>query len=209
MALTYDTLQTEIAAYLGRADLTALIPVFITDAEARMNRELRLKVMERREHLFTEPGQPIVLMPNETAPDWNVFLEMRDLRLDGDSLENLEFRVPDAMPEIRSAGKPQAYTIVGRDLMVYPTPDAEYWLEMIYYAEIPPLSSQRQSNEVLRIAPDLYRFGSLVQSAGYTRSTAPLDLWESLYLKASTGLTNSDESGRFTPNIGCQPRRTV
>ena len=45
---TYATLQTAIANFLARSDLTAQIPDFITMAEARMNRELETRAQEKR-----------------------------------------------------------------------------------------------------------------------------------------------------------------
>ena len=49
MALTsYAELQTSIAEFLNRDDLTAKIPDFITLAEAQMNAELRHWRMEKR-----------------------------------------------------------------------------------------------------------------------------------------------------------------
>ena len=42
---TYATLQTAVANWLDRSDLTDRIPEFIALAEARMNRNLRLALM--------------------------------------------------------------------------------------------------------------------------------------------------------------------
>ena len=42
---TYATLQTAVANWLDRSDLTDRIPEFIALAEARMNRTLRLAIM--------------------------------------------------------------------------------------------------------------------------------------------------------------------
>jgi hypothetical protein len=38
----YATLQTAVADFMARADLTVQIPTFIQLAESRMNRDLRL-----------------------------------------------------------------------------------------------------------------------------------------------------------------------
>ena len=46
MALaTYSDLKTTIANYLARSDLTSQIPDFITLAENRLRRELRIRQM--------------------------------------------------------------------------------------------------------------------------------------------------------------------
>ncbi len=47
MALsTFSELKTEIANYVDRSDLTDQIPTFIKLAEARINRLLRVRIME-------------------------------------------------------------------------------------------------------------------------------------------------------------------
>src|SRR5205085_11367804 len=43
---TYTGLQSSVANWLNRSDLTALIPDFITLAEERLNRALRVRQME-------------------------------------------------------------------------------------------------------------------------------------------------------------------
>ena len=40
---TYTELKTSIANYLGRSDLTSVIPDFITFAEIRLAREIRAR----------------------------------------------------------------------------------------------------------------------------------------------------------------------
>lgn len=42
----YSSLQAEIASNLARADLTTAIPTFIQLAEARINRDLRVRQMQ-------------------------------------------------------------------------------------------------------------------------------------------------------------------
>lgn len=43
---TYAELQTSVASWLHRADLTSQIPDFITLAESKLNRKLRLRAQE-------------------------------------------------------------------------------------------------------------------------------------------------------------------
>ena len=57
---TFKGLCEAVADYLGREDLTERIPTFIRLAEQRMNRELRLRVMERRAETEVKAGQSAV-----------------------------------------------------------------------------------------------------------------------------------------------------
>ena len=210
MAANYTELQAEIANYLGRTDLAAVIPTFIQQAEATINRELRLKAMEKISILQAVAGNRVLPLPNRRDPgDWDVFLEMRDLRLDMQKMVNLDYLTPEALPTRQMSGIPQVYTIVGKDLILYPTPQEDCNLELIYYAEVPPLGDSQPDNEVLLTMPDMYLYGSLVKSAGYARSTVPLELWAALYQQAAQGIDDSDESGRFTANLASRPIRCI
>ena len=58
MALgTYTELKDAIADWLDRSDLTARIPDFIALAEARINRERRIRPMEVRSTIVTTADQ--------------------------------------------------------------------------------------------------------------------------------------------------------
>jgi hypothetical protein len=214
MAATYDDLRAEILRYLGRDDLADLAPTFILHAEARMNRDLRLKLMEREAYYTLRVGQRAVALPDKHVPgDWDVFLQMRDLRLmekrGSTTLRNIDFCALDNLPDTRPTGRPCAYGIRGREMPLYPIPDAEYILNMTYYAEIPPLGDRQPANDILLRSPDLYLYGALVASAPYARSSVPVELWEAFYVKASQSLSESDVTGRFTANIALRPIRSV
>ena len=80
MALsTYSELQTEIASWLDRSDLTAQIPTFIKLAEARINRTLRVRAMETVvQHTMVGLSKRIAL-PSD-------YLQMRGLKFSSDKI---------------------------------------------------------------------------------------------------------------------------
>lgn len=210
MASEYTDLLAEIKTYLGRNDMDAMIPHLVALAEARMNRELRLKLMEREAFALTVPGQNSLPLPDKRVPgDWDVFLEMRDLRLNGALLQNMDFVSLDTIPEQKETGTPYAYSIRGRELVLVPEPDKAYELRMVYYAEVPPLGDAQPANDVLLRAPDLYLYGALTASVPYARNSAPLELWAGAYELAKNALMNSDTHGRFTANINMRPVRNI
>jgi CBS-domain-containing membrane protein len=65
MSLTnYTDLQTTIASYLARSDLTAMIPDFIRLAETRLRRELRIRQMLKVVTTTAVAGDSTVELPS-------------------------------------------------------------------------------------------------------------------------------------------------
>ena len=58
-------------------------------------------------------------------------------------------------------------------------------------------------------APELYLYASLVESAPYTRGSAPLELWERFYATARARFETAEQRGRFTSNLRMRPMRRV
>ncbi len=209
---TYEGLKAAVEDYLGRKDLKAQIPVFIRLAENRMNRELRMRVMEHRATTEVPAGSAEVPLPwRREAGNWDVFLEMRDLVwIDPDgTATNLTYMPPDTYGSNIRTGKPGRYTIIGRDLFLLPTPDCDGKLALTYYAEVPPLGEGQPDNEVLLTAPDLYLFGALLESSAYTRGSGPMELWQAGYSDALANVQRAEQRARFTSNIKMQPIRRI
>jgi len=62
---TYSELQTAIANFLARSDLTAQIPDFIKLAESRMSRELETRSQEKRAQATVAAGDEFVARPTD------------------------------------------------------------------------------------------------------------------------------------------------
>ena len=93
---SYDGLKEAVREYLGRGDLDDKIPLFIQLAELRLNREVRMRVMERRATTEVQAGQTAVPLPwKRKAGDWDVFMEMRDLVWLANPPVNLTYMPPD------------------------------------------------------------------------------------------------------------------
>ena len=213
MALTtYDGLCEAVADYLGRDDLTERIPAFVELAERRMNRELRLRCMEARAETDVLAGQNAVPLPwRREAGNWDVFMEMRDLTwLDADGRSvNLTYTPPDRYGMTMPGGKPNQYTIIGRDLFLLPASDGPGRLILTYYGEIPPLGPKQPDNVVLLTAPDLYLYATLVESGPFTRGSAPVEMWTQYYSAARQKVEANERRARFTANLAMRPMRNI
>lgn len=209
---TYTGLKAAIADYLGRDDLTIQIPTFIRLAEKRMDRELRLRVMEHRAETEVPAGQSAVPLPwRREQGNWDVFLEMRDIVWEGADgrRHNLTYAPADEYAVTRADGMPRQYTIIGRDLFLLPAPDKAGKLLLTYYAEIPPLCDEQPDNLILLTAPDVYLYGALLESVPFTRGSAPAEQWAQFYSGARTKLEQNEQRARFTSNLSMRPVRRI
>jgi hypothetical protein len=190
---TYSALQTTIASYLGRTDLTAMIPTFITLAEARLQRELRTRPMLKSATANMTGGDNTIGLPTD-------FLEMRDLFTQGNPRMPVSYMSPSAFTRNARAtesGRPVDYSVIGAEMNFAPIPDGNYVLEMLYYAKPTALSDTTTSNVFLANYPDLLLYGSLAQAEPYLMNDARLATWASLYASTAELIATSDDSSEY------------
>lgn len=174
---TYNELQTAVGNWLNRGDLTSRIPEFIALAEARMNRDQRLRT---RDSIVRETLA--VSSQFKTLPTG--FLRMVNCELQTDPVRPLTYATPQQMDVIRNQQQAQApnhYSIIGTEIELAPVPDASYTLGLIYYSKITALTLPSSTNWLLTAAPDIYLYASLMQSAPYLMNDERLATWGSLY----------------------------
>ena len=191
---TYSDLQTSIANYLARSDLTSIIPDFITLAENRLRRELRVRQMLKSVTTSTVSGDATVELPSD-------FLEIRDFVVMTNPIQPLSYSSPSSLSnDLRTSevGVPLSYTILASEFQLAPAPDGIYTLKMLYFAAPPYLSSSNTTNVFLNIAPDGLLYGALVEAEPYLMNDARINTWGSMYDRAITSLTKSDEEGQYS-----------
>lgn len=191
---TYSELKTAIANWLNRDDLTAVIPDFISLVEADLNRKLRhYKMIERVDATL---DSRYVQLP----ADW---LETMRFAITSGNTFRLQAISVDDMLEYREdtrdqAGRPKFYTHIGEAIEVYPTPDAEYGMQLTYYQEIPALSDSNTYNWLLQSDPDVYLYGALVQAAPYLLDDNRIQVWSGYYQNGLGSLQKASDDTRFS-----------
>jgi len=192
MAITsYATLQTTIADFLNRDDLTSVIPTFIQLAEAQMNRQIRHYEMESRASGQQTGGDQYMQVPS----DW---LETIRLILTGNGTSVVQLISLSGMADKRAkaedlSGTPSFYSHVDGQFELYPTPSEDTDFELLYYQEIPALADDNTSNWLLEKAPDVYLYGSLLHSAPYLQEDARIAVWAQMYSAAVQNLNDQSE----------------
>ena len=191
---TYSDLQTSIAGYLARSDLTSQIPDFITFAENRLRRELRIRQMLKSVTTPTVSGDSTVELPAD-------FLEIRDFVALTNPITPLSYSSPSTLsndPRASQVGVPRSYTILANEFLLAPIPDGIYTLRLLYYAAPAYLSSTNTSNVFLNVAPDALLYASLLEAEPYLMNDARINTWGSMYDRSISTLTKSDESTQYS-----------
>jgi len=206
----YASLQEAVTEYLARdhdATLIARIPTFIQLTEAKFNRQLFVRQMEQRATAVVDLGSS----EPEFIPLPSDFQSMRRVRLSSVAGKpSLEFKSGTQMDEYRFASsdiaaRPRYFTVFGNEIELAPTPDAAYTIEMVYRQNVQALALNG-SNWLLTMAPDLYLYGALLESAPYIKEDARIQTWGLGFTTALTdlnnlGLTSTFNAGPMTVRV--------
>tara|TARA_R110002051_G_scaffold312745_1_gene388166 strand:- start:824 stop:1459 length:636 start_codon:yes stop_codon:yes gene_type:complete len=197
MAITTKAeLNTAVANWLNRSDLTARIPEFISLAEASFNRNLRTRDMQVRSIASTQ-GQ-YVNLPSD-------FLEMLNIEITSTSPpKRLIYITSDRSDDYRerdnnTIGTPSYWTIEGTKIQLFPTPNAAVTLQLNYFQDIPAFSglADSGSNWLLLAHPDIYLYGTLMQASPYIMDQQSAQIWDGLLSRSMQELQMSDEKSRY------------
>jgi hypothetical protein len=209
----YASLQSAVTEYLARdqdATLISRIPTFVQLAEAKFNRQLFVRQMEQRATALADLGSSepeFISLPAD-------FQSMRRVRLSSVAGKpNLSFKSGTQLDEYRFgisdvAGQPRYFTVFGDEIELAPTPDAAYTVEMVYRRNIPPLAAN-DPNWLLTLAPDLYLYGALLESAPYIKEDGRIQTWGLGFSSAlndlnNLGLTSTFNAGPMTVHVSGQ-----
>lgn len=160
--MTYATLQTGVADYLHRTDLTTKLPGFVTLAESVLFRELSIRDMAISVDLTTTG-------------------EYRDLPADfGDVVKltvtygsteiPLDYKSP-PYSWLSGIGKPNAYTLDNNQIRIFGA-STGFAFKLYYKPKIQALSDTNTTNWLLKNAYDLYFYAVALEAAKNIRDTA-------------------------------------
>lgn len=199
MALgTFTELKDAIADWLDRSDLTARIPDFIALAEARINRELRIRPMEVRSTMYATVDQQYFNLPGG-------YIQMRNIQLNTNPTTPLEYITPEMLDRLygsTTTGKPRAYTLIGDEIQLAPIPDSAYQLEMAFYEKFTPLGDGSAgtvtSNWLTANAPDILLYGALMEAEPFIKNDERIPVWLNGYSNAVDKLQRQDQRDRHS-----------
>src|SRR5574343_366495 len=183
----YSELQTAIGNWLHRGDLTSVIPDFISLAESKLNRRLRLRAMEN-----TATGTVAQSVSLPTG-----YVGMRSLTVNsGSTSYPLTYIPPSEIQGNNDA--PLSYWISGDSLYFEPY-SSSYSYTLNYYKSFDALSGG--VNWLITNAPDVYLYASLVEAAPYIKDNERVSLYAQLLETAISNLEKSDRKDRYGSDL--------
>ena len=202
--MTYAELKTAIANYLNRSDLTSDIDTFIDNVEAELNRRLRTKDMIKRATATAD--SQYLAVPTDWIEAINVEITSNDFSpLFQQSIESLDVY---RKANNNSTGQPVYFAMVDDSIELAPTPDAEYTLQLTYYAKISALSDSNTSNFVSVSHPDVYLYGALKHASIFLMEDDRIPMFTQQFEKALEEMRLEQEKAAFGKGSLMMRRRT-
>lgn len=169
--LTYDSLTETVLQYLERSDeaTRAQIPTFITMCEFEIAQQIKTLGQLQVAESMMEAGNPVIPKPARwrKTVSFNVVVNgSREPVL----LRKYEY-IKNYSPDSTTQGQPLYYSDYDYEhWFVGPTPDQDYFFEVLYYERISPLSSDNQTNWLTQNAPNAMLFGTLLQAMPFLKN---------------------------------------
>jgi hypothetical protein len=194
MPSTYAELKDQVANFINKPDIEQTIDTFIDLAEADIKRKVRHWKMEKRATVDLDDQY------SRVPTDWLESIRFYLLSTPTSELTPISRREMFDRREGRSdtTGRPEHYAMSDGAFEIYPTPDATYTAELLYYAENDALSSSNTTNWLLTDYPDVYLYGTLVHTAPFLGEDARLPIWAQLYQSALDGVNMASEKARYS-----------
>lgn len=190
MALSnYNDLLASVATWLNRTDLTAVIPDFVTIAESKIARDLRLRNQITASTLSTSATTRAVALP----AGWIAFSSVTVGATPPNVCEYVTTERLDTLyQEQGGSGRPFVYSIEGSNILFGPTPDAVYPVNVNFYQRFPALVSA-STNWLLTNHPNVYLYACLREGAFYTKDQAGAQQWDGLYKQETSNVQKDDD----------------
>jgi hypothetical protein len=198
--MTYDSLVLNIQQYMERTDaeFIAQIPNLIALAESSIAAELKTHMQQIVVETNLATNQTVLNKPSR----WRKTVSMK---VNGQPvLLRSQDYVSQYLSE-SSGGQPLYYADYDYSNWNFaPSPNTNYPVEIIYFAEIQPLDDTNQQNLWTQVAPQAMLYGALLQAQGYLKALDKLPVWKQYYTDAVNALKKEDDIRRVDRNTNVQ-----
>ncbi len=209
MAITnFGTLKTAVATRLSRSNMTALIPDFITIAQAKMingdahpdprDQKADLPPLRTADMLGTE----VLSLSGGAASLPADYLEAKRFYTVSSDELGLSYLPPERWHMLsltQSAGVPQFYTVEGTTLRVAPLADMD--VNLLYYARLDLLEDDSDTNFLFTKAPHAYLYGALAEAYDHIRQHDRAVFYHNQFASAVRALVNQSAKAQASGDV--------
>jgi hypothetical protein len=189
--LTYSSLLSTVRTYLERpndAQLDTQIPMFVTLAENRIAVDLKLLGTQQVVIGAFTLGDPVV----EKPAYWRDTVSLNFVNSASErvalKLRTYEFcRAFWPVEATRAAPRYYAEYDYGH-LIVAPTPDIAYAIELLYHARLEPLDGANEENWLTFNVPQMMLYATMLEAHLWLKNDEKVALWQGQYDSAKQGL---------------------
>jgi len=189
---TYAELQTAIADWSHSSDLTAKLPDFIANAEARLNSMLILRDMETETTLTSVAGNNYLPLPSGYASPIELWLIVSTYR------QPLTMVEPEELPYYPNNTLPRYWAIDGDNIRLDCPTDAAYSMPF-RFVQKSNLGNSNTTNYLLTERPDVYLAGAMVELARFTQNDEVMGRWEQKFQQACAEFKQREARNRNVP----------
>ena len=198
---TYAELTQQILDYT-ETDVNVLTSTITNDiiehAESRIFRNVDLDVFKKYKTAALTSGDPFVAMPGAT-PQTFAFIRYVQIFSAGGSLGGLTDNhrvtlikkdssfINEYLPSRTTTGIPKYYANWDNDtILLAPTPNAAYTVELAYNAQPTGLSSSTTTTWISTNAPEMLLYACLVEAFKFLKNPQMTQMYEQYYKEALT-----------------------
>lgn len=203
---TYAELQTAVANWLDRGDLTARIPEFIALAEADINSQFsNIRTIESSSTLTPVSGSRYIALPTGFREPLNLWLQW----VSSAGVQDMRALTPETMAISTVNSIPVAWCIDGSNV-AFDCPNQSSGTDYTFlfrWAGSVALSDSTTTNLILANYPNVYLFGALREAAPYLRDAEAVSFWEGRYMDAIEKAKSKEMRNKALTTLSTEPGR--
>lgn len=194
--MNYTELKARVASYLHRTDLDSLMSTFVENAEARLNRALRVRQMEVTLAATTIDASNEITLPADFLAFKHLWPSVYPyLRLSPQTIEAV-------LGQNATSGNPTMFAVLGSSAKF----DGSGDVEGIYYGSLPGLVAN-STNWLSASHPDLYLHAVAAEAAAYCQDQTALQFHEAKAELLTRSVQAANDRDRFQHALTAQKAR--
>lgn len=191
--MDYAGLQSAVATWINRTDLTAVLPTLITLAEDRIflgSDDLGVEPL-RVSDMLTTIGTYAATFANPLPSTWTEVKRVSWFR-DASMKYPLDFLPLESIGVYEGlSSRPQYFSIKGDNIIFGPTFSNP--VEVLYYARPAPMVASTDQNFLLAGAPSVYLQATLLEAAIYVKDEAAAQGYAQAWKNAQRSYQKQDD----------------